>query len=951
MINLFPYFLCRIGGESYEELAKLDLSPEFLARIDGILAAQKELNADKEIVCDLLHGHIATETDSRQQNQLLNLKRNIFNNKTLREKDLNDLHEIVSPTVLQKLSNYRDKQDVLAKTIADCGDLFKREISDSRTRLKGVAQLESLQKGLLLSSQLLLNNIQGYVERDPATLRKKELKTEESLVKYLTRMMAKTSPFSTFTNLAMGTVEPQTKPEKILKTDDNGPKQVTSHICLNNYLYSFFKTVLLHLPEVYRQIPLRPNPTIRFEDENFVFLTNSNNIEAFQRIGNNPVVELFYELVKDHQQGIACQALIDDIITNEYFDAEAPEIEAYLNQLVSYGFLEFNLGVSGIDPFWDKKLIEVLKSIQAGAPVVGALIDALVKVREMAETYQKSAIGDRRRIIKEAHSILWEIAIALHEIAGLPEEERKTPEERSRIAAEKKAAKGETEEKEEVTEEKPEEDETFTHQSNTYFHFKPEQIFYEDTSCNVTPAVSTTEAAGILEPLHKLLTGLQDYDGLLDDGEKMLQYFTTKYPNQETIDVMTFYEDYYREIKRPEVEQANKQKEQADKPAEEKTVFTPIITVEATTKRHEANRARMDKLVDLVKESVLKKADHIDLKPLHLGQDTFELPDDALRSYGAFLQPFRENGKLKAVINASFPGYGKMFSRFLHLLPAELTSEIRAWNKPDEKTEIFIENCDASFFNANLHPPLMPYEIWMPGGQNTLPASEQIPITDLSLVYQKDNNQLVLKHKETRKTAHVFDLGFQGAKGRSPLFQLLSRFSLIKALFWQHATQSINVQYRNAEAEKSEEPIICPRITFEDSLIIQRKNWWFKNETLPQLLPTETEWDYFLKVNLWRKKYGLPDEVFIFITNHNEMQTLKPEQMTKLGRDSYKPQYINFNNAVLICNLFEKMLSKAPVGIKLEEMLPNSKQMFSLDGTRYVTEFVMQWYTGCEKQN
>ncbi|WP_222931317.1 hypothetical protein, partial [Xanthovirga aplysinae] len=60
------------------------------------------------------------------------------------------------------------------------------------------------------------------------------------------------------------------------------------------------------------------------------------------------------------------------------------------------------------------------------------------------------------------------------------------------------------------------------------------------------------------------------------------------------------------------------------------------------------------------------------------------------------------------------------------------------------------------------------------------------------------------------------------------------------------------------------------------------------------------------------------------------------------GRDDYKPQYINFNNSLLV-RLFGRMIGKAPASIKIEEMTPSSKELLSFNGEDLVSEFVVQW--------
>jgi hypothetical protein len=62
-----------------------------------------------------------------------------------------------------------------------------------------------------------------------------------------------------------------------------------------------------------------------------------------------------------------------------------------------------------------------------------------------------------------------------------------------------------------------------------------------------------------------------------------------------------------------------------------------------------------------------------------------------------------------------------------------------------------------------------------------------------------------------------------------------------------------------------------------------------------------------------------------------------------INPDDFKPQYINFNNPMLV-GLFLKMISKMTDQITIEEMLPGSNDLCTINKKKYVTEFLIQWY-------
>jgi hypothetical protein len=239
-----------------------------------------------------------------------------------------------------------------------------------------------------------------------------------------------------------------------------------------------------------------------------------------------------------------------------------------------------------------------------------------------------------------------------------------------------------------------------------------------------------------------------------------------------------------------------------------------------------------------------------------------------------------------------------------------------------------------------------------------LPTEKQLPVTDFSVCLNNSGDELQLIHTPTAKCAYVFDLGFQGYGGRSPLFQLLDKFTQAAYLSVYPVVSAANIAAHTSlplsahALERSGEPKqikVMPRIVCQNQLVLQRKGWYVPKEVIPQRQPLMSDWRYFYVLNEWRKAEGIAEEVYITISPKRNAAEVNPAQTKKLGRDDYKPQYINFNNPLLV-NLFEKMLSKVSSVLKIEEMLPSSKQLLQIDQQRFVTECVLQWYDSKEKE-
>ncbi|MEO1052658.1 MAG: lantibiotic dehydratase [Bacteroidota bacterium] len=985
-MDLFPHSLIRLGGGSFENWNQFDFT-ESRALLESIQSLKTEISNWKNTLSESLHTYIMNVSDSGEQNALQNIRRDLYNDRKIKPGKLKKALELLSPELGEELNQYLAKRQSYQDLVASGQEVFDKECATNRETFKKLASEESLQKGLVLSSRSLLDRTNDYIKRDVEKFRNKELKTEQSIIKYLTRMYTKTSPFSTFTNLAMASFSDLEGPA--LQVQHKTETQVSSHIRLNNYLFKYLSDLLKCYREAYLQFHIRPNPTIEKYEDHFLFLTNNNNIESFQRIPMNPVVDYILGIVSQEKEGIVFSALVAELM--EGIDAEESELESYVKQLIDYGFLEYHVGVSGVDPDWDIKLVQQLEPLkQKGVPHISELINVLKQMRELGNTYAQGGLEERKALLVQAYDTFRDMCMKIHEAAGLPEDERKTEEERlAAWKAEQEAKKKEQEkEKEKQAEEGSEakeqeeqkeegnsdQQETFKHMALTLFNFKPEQIFYEDTTREVEAKMDSDTFTSILTKINDLLYDLYHLKGMEEEKLKMRHYFLEKYGESGQANLLTFYEDYFRDFKKPEKEREEQQRKEAELKAQEKakdqekeqsegeasaeeekptetTTGAQIPEVEAqreslkswgkAAEKHFKNAInRVNGQVDLERKDVLTINEAYGLE---------KSSEQVKLSLGSFIQFYLdENNEVKAVLNGTFAGYGKMLSRFLHIFDQKITQNVREWNVSlSNENEILIEDCDGSYFNANLHPTLMPYEIWMPGGHNTLPVESQLPITDFMISYNKAENKLNLFHQNMGKRAFVFDLGFQSLMGRSQLFQLLEKFTSAAYVSHMSLVSNLNQSFSEDESEAQSKPkvISYPRVVYENDIILQRKSWYIPKPLIPIKEPMENDWQYFVKLNLWRKEHGIPDEVFIFI-NPNRMLKPSPAQREaakKLTRDDYKPQYVDFNNP-LVVGLFERSVLKVPNVLKIEEMLPHSGQMLKIDNERFVSEFVVQWY-------
>jgi hypothetical protein len=252
-----------------------------------------------------------------------------------------------------------------------------------------------------------------------------------------------------------------------------------------------------------------------------------------------------------------------------------------------------------------------------------------------------------------------------------------------------------------------------------------------------------------------------------------------------------------------------------------------------------------------------------------------------------------------AVLNGCGPGYGRLTSRFLDLLPAELLEEQRAINRG------LVEFDDGSRININRHPLLV---------------DEVIDDVSKLVVTIGDDDTLWLLRDGQR--LEFVDLGLQEPSQRSPMHRFLNTvFARAEPVFRKPMVRAALAAFPRG--------IMKPRVVYDDRLIIRRRSWHVPKAMLPVRAPRERDAAYFARVDAWRESLGIPQYVFAKIRN-------------AARRDDRKPQFLSFASWHSVL-LFEKLIARVQHTLKLQEMLPAPDDMLVWNGRRHAAEFIVHW--------
>lgn len=304
-----------------------------------------------------------------------------------------------------------------------------------------------------------------------------------------------------------------------------------------------------------------------------------------------------------------------------------------------------------------------------------------------------------------------------------------------------------------------------------------------------------------------------------------------------------------------------------------------------------------------------------------------------------FIQPFKEDGTLKCVINRVGSGYGQFMSRFDDLFLeqndlkfAEIIRESHNSLVPEDR--IFAEINGVFGFNANIHSPITKYEISYPGIISNREPEFRLHLEDLILVHSTEENRLYLKSKNGEKIVYPLYLGFLNWFLLPSLYKLLFLFTP-----YSYSSISPAFEYHNNLDEMEKEKIIhIPEVRYKD-VVLSREQWWVPISQMPVKSHNISDAEYLEKYVDWISKNGIPSKVFLNL-KHDLLISRDNSKQSNIA--FLKPQFIDFHNIWSIKN-FEKNTELAQKYIVLEDVNPKSTQQITKGSLgNYTTEFVLE---------
>ncbi|MFF2186427.1 lantibiotic dehydratase [Streptomyces sp. NPDC058155] len=894
-------FMLRVAGLPIETVRALRC-PASRRWADAVLAEDERLRAAGERVGDLLHdlvgrtgdGADAGPDEAADRRALLKLRREVFNNR-LPQRPGEALALVAGRDAAtgEALSRWLlDRRD-LAALRATGAELFAGESTEARAALRAVAGEERLRKGLLLASPTLDAQIDAFLRQGDGKPDKRRRKIERSLLSYLYRTVCKTSPFSTFTGVALGEFDDSQEGSAAGGSGRGNGFEVrfaekwTGHARLNVVALGRLAECVIADPVRRADLPVAPasgwgrdDDRVRYvrrwittgdDDTAVTFDAVKDRLFFLRRSGTLERLLDFFEENPALRYGELAAWLAEDA------EAGAEEVEQYLAALLDLGMVQvpaLRTAVHDTDPLraFQRSLRELDR------PWATELADRLTEAVALTDRFAGAEPAERREVLAALRATISDVQLEL--------------------GAEKPRV--------------------------------PQTLLYEDAAAGRETSMDLGAWRELTaEPLGRVEGVLPAFDLTLPQRVTFRGFFLARYGQGGRCDdllklVHDFHEDFFDQYM---TFTASRTTFDAD------GRYVPEVNWLGLPQLKAIDTARqmfIDKMRALWASGAEGDDADIDLDAGFLADVTAEIAPAAPRfapmSHHIQLADRPEDPLI--VLNRSYGGLSFPFSRFTQCFEGLDTALLAAADQVRPPDAVFAEVTGGTVTsNLNLHGQLTEYEIVCPGESGTLPEEYRIHLDDLYIEHDETADRLVLRSTRLGREVVPVYLGYLVPLALPELprtLLLLSPTSMAPLNVWGGVPESSPVGGVTRR----------PRVR-HGSVVLSRRSWSAPASELPLHTPGTSDDEWFLGWHRFRRATGLPDRVFVTVSDSGAR-----------GATGAKPQYLDFDSALSL-TAFEALLKTAGARVVFREMLPDEDGLHAVsDRGVHVAELAVETMAG-----
>ncbi|MET8496945.1 lantibiotic dehydratase [Streptomyces microflavus] len=900
-----PAFMVRVAGLPVESVQELRC-PQSRRWADEVLNESAQLRLLAEKAGDQLHDLIGGSDDEPLRRALLKLRRDIFNNRLpatdSADRVLDRVHSL-DQAAASTLADWLTGRRALDGRLGAGAGLLAAETGRSREALRALAGHERLRRGLLLASPALDAQLDAYRKPPPsagARPDKKQRKIERSLLSYVYRTACKTSPFSTFTGVALGSLGGSAGLR--LRVEEEWRAQAR----LNVVALGRLADAVIADPARRADLPVAPASGWGRDDDRVRY------VRRWVTAGDDDTAVTF-DAVKDRLFFLRRSGTLDRLLTLfeersgtvlRYGDlvewlardqgAAREECEQYLGALLDVGMVQvpcLRTEVHDTDPL--RAFQGALRGLER--PWADRLADRLEEPARCVERFADASADERRALLDALRAGLRAV------------QEEELGADRAKV---------------------------------------PQTLLYEDAAAGggaepddagPGPGPGPAKASRTVQldpdawqelaarPLAAVERVLPAFDLTLPQRITFEGFFLARYGRGGRCDdllklVHDFHEDFFDQYM---TFTATRTAYDADGTYVPEVNWLGLDRLRALDTARRTFTARMTAL----REAAGPGAAEVRVDDAFLAEVAAELQglaaDFAPMSH--HLQIADRPGDPLVVLNRSYGGVSFPFSRFTELFDG-LDERLFAGTEaivPEGAVLAEVTGGPVTS-NLNLHGRLTPYEIVCPGERGTLEEEFRISLDDLHLVHDPEAGRLVLRSARLDREVIPVYLGYLVPLALPELPRTLLLLS-------PTSMAPLNVWAGVPEGPPDEGGVTTrPRVR-HGSLVLSRRSWSAPAAALPLHRAGATEDGWFLDWHAFRREHGLPDRVFATVSDTGAR-----------GATGAKPQYLDFDSPLSL-SAFEALIKTPQARVVFREALPDEDALHTVSGHgRHVAELAVE---------
>lgn len=878
--------LVRIAGLPAEAMESFysDLWPRYL---EPLRVIGTELEAARVALIEAIHP-VVSQASPALRRVLLDVKRSCFNGRSLSRYRGTPLWEALCALVGPAANRVLDLEEAREGAHGAFLDAYRSTVARERTALAAIYDDQRLRRGVALASPMLAENLPrlGHGQK-PC----KDTRLAVSLLRYASRAACKTSPFSTLTGVGLGLIVPESDAGALALP--GGPWVEHSRLRYKRYIPEQDCAMLLRYPPLREQLVVEVNSSLlEMMPGHYVFLrpgfmgvqeSSGNGARMHYtppslvdvKLGGAVLAWLLEHLPKEE----ISYATLRERLAQQFTNGEKARVEASLSQLLTLGILRLRPPWSTNDAHRERSLLEHLGALPPSAELDAAR-GVLERLVALEEGYAQA--GDPRGALTEIESKLDALWLHTRQLGGIgPETER------------------------------------FRFPSGALF----EDVFLQAQSTSgpwqEVLRISRPTVDTIVDSLMPLVHLAQLFHPRQEFLHTLTAFIRERFPGRKSVEVVALlrevqplwrsYTKFVREWR------------SAGGGAQPTLSFNPLDLAavrQLQAMREDVWRTVEDCTLDEGEEDCV-------LDGARLAEALARLPARyrAAQDACALVQPADARGE-RWVLNRLYEGTGRYGSRYTTVMPDPVRERFAGWLAECgvlERNGRRAELLDLMFNSGeilNVHAVQTPKVLELPDEWIDVAPERKLHLCDLFICPGDEDEPPRLVDRSGNELAPVH-LGGADLSFVPVVVHLLS-------MLGPGELSNLDLPRRPRRRGDVE---VWPRLRI-GSLLVGRRGWFVPLRLLPPEIFKSSPAEAFDKLNEWRIKLGIPEQVFA-------VEPLRDEHRGIF----YKPQYLDFSSPTFVeltLTAFAKMMD---LTWRFDEMLPSAAALpVAADGKRRVFE-------------